>query len=50
MPQAPGPYESLPDVPSFTLRSNDVARVYERAGFAWVGTSCSAERPAQSTW
>ncbi len=24
---------------------DDVARVYERAGFAWVGTSCVAERP-----
>jgi GNAT superfamily N-acetyltransferase len=25
---------------------DDVARVYERVGFAWVGTSCVAERPA----
>ncbi|WP_369138170.1 GNAT family N-acetyltransferase [Modestobacter versicolor] len=24
---------------------DDVARVYERAGFAWVATSCLAERP-----
>src|SRR5437763_4563437 len=25
MPQSPGPYDALPDVPSFTLRSNDIA-------------------------
>jgi GNAT superfamily N-acetyltransferase len=33
------------DLVFLTAGDDDVARVYERAGFAWVGTSCVAERP-----
>jgi GNAT superfamily N-acetyltransferase len=34
------------DLVFLSAGDDDVARVYERAGFAWVGTSCVAERPA----
>jgi GNAT superfamily N-acetyltransferase len=33
------------DLVFLSAGDDDVARVYERAGFAWVGTSCVAERP-----
>ena len=33
------------DLVFLSAGDDDVARVYERAGFAWVGASCVAERP-----
>jgi GNAT superfamily N-acetyltransferase len=35
------------DLVFLTAGDDDVARVYERAGFAWVGTSCVAEHPVR---
>jgi len=35
------------DLVFLSAGDDDVARVYERAGFAWVGTSCLAERPSR---